>query len=146
MSENHFFTGKKILVVDDNPVVLKALSFMLMGNGYEVFLALDGSEVVSCIRQHKPDLILLDIFFPPSAAEGGVIWDGFLILEWLRNMGHSENIPVIIISSAEPAKYQSRCLAGGAKAYFQKPLPHKELLECIQAMLAVPAEKPAVQV
>jgi two-component system, sensor histidine kinase ChiS len=145
MAENRFLTGKKILVADDNPVVLRAVSMMLMTSGHEVFLALDGTEVISCVRQHKPDLILLDIFFPPSSA-GGVIWDGFLILEWLRNLGQAENIPVIIISSAEPAKYKDRCLAAGARAYFQKPLPHKELLESVQAMLNISPHATAAKV
>lgn len=132
--------GKKILVADDNPVVLRALFSFLMSNGYEVSVALDGAEVVTSLRQQKPDLILLDIFFPPSV-QGGMIWDGFLILEWLRGIGHAGEIPVIIISGAEPAKYRDRCLAAGAREYFQKPLPMKELLNSIRAALDDSAEK-----
>lgn len=133
-------TGKKILVVDDNPVILKATFAFLVSNGYEVAIALDGSEVVACLRQQKPDLILLDIFFPPYV-QGGMIWDGFLILDWLRGMGGAKNIPVIIISGADPAKYKDRCLAAGAVAYFQKPLPLRELLSSIRTALDTCAEK-----
>jgi len=59
------FPTEKILVVDDNPVTLKALSLALEPKGYEVFTAVDGPEAFTIVRREKPDLILLDIFFPP---------------------------------------------------------------------------------
>src|SRR5690242_5558332 len=67
---------KRILVVDDNKVILKAMAMKLKSSGYEVLMAEDGSEAVSTARQQKPDLILLDINFPPDVAHGGgVAWD-----------------------------------------------------------------------
>jgi CheY-like chemotaxis protein len=132
MIDNQPRHSRKILVVDDNPVILKALFSFLAPKGYEVIIALDGLEVVDCVRRQKPDLILLDIFFPPKA-EGGLIWDGFLVLDWLRKPGNGPGIPVFIISGAEPEKYKDRCLAAGARGYFQKPIPLTELLATIQS-------------
>jgi CheY-like chemotaxis protein len=63
--------GKKILVVDDDPVFTKAISFRLKAEGFEVITALDGGEAVSAMRRHKPDLLVVDIFFPPDVAHGG---------------------------------------------------------------------------
>ena len=60
--------GKKILVVDDNEVILKTLSLKLGSAGYSVVTAIDGSAAVACARREKPDLILLDISFPPDVA------------------------------------------------------------------------------
>lgn len=131
------FTGKKVLVVDDNPVILKALSSMLTSNGFAAILAEEGSRVISCVREQKPDLILLDIVFPPEVAGGGALWDGLRILEWLRTMGEAGNVPVFIISGAGVDQYKDRCLAAGAKAFFAKPIPMKELLAAIRAILKV---------
>src|SRR6476646_738516 len=89
---------KKILVVDDSPIILKTLSMKLKSQGYDVLTAEDGSIAVSTARRERPDLILLDISFPPDVAHGGgVAWDGFLIMDWLRRMDEAKDIPVFII-------------------------------------------------
>lgn len=137
MTDSQPRAGKRILVVDDNPVILKALFSFLVSKGYEVIIALDGAEVLTCVRQQRPDLILLDIFFPPYV-EGGVIWDGFLILKWLRGQGNAADIPVFIISGGEPEKYKDRCLAAGARAYFKKPIPFDDLAVNIRSTFEAP--------
>ena len=125
---------KKILVVDDNPVMLKVLSSALEPKGYEVFTAVDGPEAFTIVRREKPDLILLDIFFPPDLFQSGNTWDAFLIMHWLQRMGgaHARSIPVIVMSGAEPGEIRDRCLAAGAVDYFQKPIKIPELLDAIQ--------------
>src|SRR6266567_8430350 len=113
--------GKKILIVDDDPVVLTALSMKLKGLGCETITASDGSAAVSAVRKGRPDLILLDITFPPDVAHGGgVAWDGFLIMSWLKRMEEAKNIPIIIVTGGEEVKYKDRSLAAGAVAFFHK--------------------------
>jgi CheY-like chemotaxis protein len=141
--------AKKILVVDDDPVVLKALFLALRSRGYEMFAAFDGPEAFSIARQERPDLILLDIFFPPDAAESGNTWDAFLIIDWLQRSSVGYGIPIIIISVAEPGEFRERCLAAGAAGYFQKPINLPELLDAIQQIFRprvsnVPVELPAM--
>lgn len=132
---------KKILIVDDNAIIIKTLSFKLKSSGYNVLSALDGSEAVSITRREKPDLILLDINFPPDVAHGGgVPWDGFLIIDWLRRIDEVKMIPVIIITGGDAAKYKERSLKAGAVAFFQKPINPQELLTAIhQALDEAPA-------
>lgn len=123
----------KILVADDNVVILKALSIKLKSNGYEVRTAMDGSTAVSCVRREKPDLIILDINFPPDVGHGGgIAWDGFLILEWLRRIDEVRDTPIIFITSGESAKFRERALAAGAVAFFQKPIDQEEMLSVIR--------------
>jgi CheY-like chemotaxis protein len=129
--------AQKILVVDDDPVVLKALFLALRSRGYEMFAAFDGPEAFSIARREKLDLILLDIFFPPDAAQSGNTWDAFLIIDWLRRTGVGHGIPIIIISGAEPGEFRERCLAAGAAGYFQKPVNLPELLDAIQQICPV---------
>src|SRR6185436_18936059 len=82
---------KKILVVDDSPIILKTLSMKLKSRGYDVLTAEDGSVAVSTARREKPDLILLDITFPPDVGHGGgVPWYGFLIMNWLMRMDEAK--------------------------------------------------------
>jgi len=107
----------KILVVDDSQIILRILSDALKSKGYQVFTATDGAGAVSLVRKEKPDLILLDLFFPLDVAYcGGGLRDGFLIIEWLRRMDVGKDIPVIVISGADPEKYKARSLAAGAVA------------------------------
>ena len=134
----------KILIVDDSPVILKTLSMKLTANGYEVITAEDGGSAVSLVRHERPDLVLLDISFPPDVGHGGGIpWDGFLILEWLRRLDETKGIPFIIITGGDPALYKNRALAAGAVSFFQKPLDHDELLTTIRQVLESHPVQPA---
>jgi two-component system, OmpR family, KDP operon response regulator KdpE len=127
---------KKILVVDDNLVILKTMSLKLTTHGYDVSTAEDGAEAVSAVRRGKPDLILLDLSFPPDVAHGGgVAWDGFLIMDWLRRLEEAKSIPVIVITGGDPVKYKNRALAAGAANFFHKPINSDELLTIISQTL-----------
>ena len=125
-----------ILVVDDNEVILRTLSFKLKANGYDVMTASDGSQALSTVRRQRPDLILLDISFPPDVAHGGgVSWDGFRIIEWFKRMDELKGVPIIIITAGEAAQYKDRALAAGAAAFFHKPIDNDELLAAVQKIL-----------
>jgi CheY-like chemotaxis protein len=136
-------TAKRILIVDDDSVTRDVLSRLLNGVGYQILTAIDGSQAVSMARHEKPDLILLDIIFPPDVAHGGGIsWDGFLIIDWLRRQEEAKNIPIFMMTMADPAQYQNRALAKGAAAFFHKPIDHEALLAAIQKTIgeAAPPE------
>ena len=97
---------KKILVVDDNEIILKTVSLKLQGCGYQVITALDGTEAVAAARRETPDLILLDISFPPDV--DGVPWDGFRIMDWFHRLDPAKKIPIIIITGLEDEKIKER--------------------------------------
>ena len=129
-------TSKKILVVDDDEVVLRTLSITLSSNGYYAFLAADGPEAVRVVTREKPDLILLDLIFPVDAANvGGALQDGFFIIQWLRRMGEAEKIPIIVISGDSSTKDKQRALDAGAVDFFTKPIDHAALLDAIRKVL-----------
>src|SRR6266571_697085 len=116
-------TSKTILVVDDNAIIVKTLSFKLKSHGYHVLTAMDGSEAVSITRREKPDLILLDLSFPPDVGHGGgVPWDGFLIMNWIKRMDEAKHIPIIVITGGDPEKSKGPALAAGASSFFHKPI------------------------
>src|SRR2546423_14698506 len=69
--------GKKVLVVDDDPLFQRIIARKLKANGYEVLSALDGSEALQALREDKPDAVLLDINLPPDISGMTIGWDGF---------------------------------------------------------------------
>ena len=135
--------AKKILVIDDNQIVLRAMMFMLSAKGYAVLLAETGAEAITILRKERPDLILLDLDFPPDVGNiGGGLRDGFLIIDWARRMCDAEKITVIIVSSLDPEKYKERAQAAGIPIFFRKPVDRQKLMEAIHALLGdAPAGK-----
>ena len=125
--------ARKILVVDDNEIIIKTISLKLQGAGYQVITAMDGAEAVAAARKENPDLILLDISFPPDV--NGLQWDGFRIMEWFHRLDAAKKIPVIIITGSEDRKMKERAKSSGVVAYFQKPLEHDQLLKVVRATL-----------
>ena len=136
MIDDFGMSAKKILIVDDSKVVLYALSMLLQNNGYVVVTAEDGSQGVNAARTERPDLILLDVSFPSQVGfDGGVAWDGFLIMDWLKRMDQSHSAPVIIITAGDPFEYQQKAEAAGVVGIFQKPIDNDQLLMAIQETL-----------
>ncbi len=135
---------KKILIADDNLVILRALSVKLRAAGYEVCLAADGGEVVNIVRTQNPDLILLDLTFPPDVAHGGSVpWDGFLIMDWLHRLEGVREVPIIFITGADPAKYRERALKAGVVNFLTKPLDPVQVLAAIRQALGESPEAPS---
>ena len=126
---------RKILVVDDNPIIQRTVYFALRDKGFLVLMCGNVTDGLLVIRQQKPDLILLDLNFPAAGDFGGAAWDGFAAIEWLQRTGDSKAIPIIVISGSDPEVSQPRALAAGAVAYFQKPIDKEKMLAGILAAL-----------
>jgi CheY-like chemotaxis protein len=136
--------GKTVLVIDDNRIVLTATSFMLRNQGYRVVLAESGAEALVALRKERPDLILLDLDFPPDASNVCAgLRDGFLIIDWARRMGNAEGIPVIIVSALDPEQYKAKAYAAGIPTFFRKPVDKEKLMAAIAETLGKPPDTTA---
>jgi CheY-like chemotaxis protein len=128
--------SKKILIVDDDAVIVRSLSIALTAGGYKPVVARDGGEAISAVRRDKPDLILLDISFPPDVGHGGgVAWNGFLIIGWLRRMNEAKDIPILLITGDTRAQRREQAIAAGAVGLLHKPISKDELLGTIRHAL-----------
>jgi DNA-binding response OmpR family regulator len=108
----------------------------LKSYGYDVITADDGSAAVAAIGRLKPDLILLDLNFPPDVAHGGGLgWDGFLILRWLRRTREAVDVPVIAVTGGDLNLYREHCKEAGILDLLAKPLDHELLVTRIRAVL-----------
>ena len=139
--ENSFGQNRKILIVDDNPVVLKAFELKLNASGFRVLTATDGSAAVNIARHERPELIVLDMHFPPDVGSSGLQWNGFTIMQWMHRFSEAADIPVIVISSDEVSKFKDKATAAGAVACFQKPINHEEFLLAVRRTLGQAAAK-----
>lgn len=127
----------KILVIDDNPIIQRTMYFALRDKGYTVLMSGEIAEALLIVRKEKLDLILLDINFPPDVAVGsGGVRDGFWALEWMKRMDEIKNIPIVIISSDDPAVSGPRARAAGAAAYLHKPINKDELALIVGELLS----------
>jgi two-component system KDP operon response regulator KdpE len=113
-----------ILVVDDEPQIVRALRASLLGHGYEVATAALGQEALSVAADHPPDLVILDLGLPDL--------DGVQVLESLRRWS---SVPVIVLSVREAQSDKVAALDAGADDYLAKPFGMDELLARIRAAL-----------
>ncbi len=129
----------KILVVDDDPLLVKIVSANLRAGGFTVSTAADGGSALGMIRDTKPDLVLLDVNFPPDVANGGgVAWNGILLMNWMRQMSDLR-VPVVIMTAREDSEIESKAMAAGAVGFLRKPFRSEVLLSFIRKTLATPA-------
>lgn len=122
----------KILIVDDDHVLVNATTAVLESKDYEVVCAFDGDEGIIKAREEKPDLIILDIIMPTK--------DGFSTCEQIKNDPDLLHIPVLIMTSFADQKSKTNIpvsagLTLEAEGYIEKPVKPDDLLNRIDKML-----------
>ena len=110
---------KKILIVDDEPGIVRLLSLRLKAKNYEVFEASNGLECVQVAQEEVPDLILLDIKMPGMG--------GIAAFEKIRNLTITKEIPVIFMTAFPKLEIKNQVLYMGAKGFISKPFISKDL-------------------
>ena len=118
----------KILVVDDEPHIVKLIKSRLEANHYEVITAGDGEECIKKVISEKPDLLILDVMMP--------VMDGYstlITLKEMKAMGEDiPSVPVIVLTARVDEKIKALMTEEKVKAYLIKPFDSKVLLEIIQ--------------
>jgi DNA-binding response OmpR family regulator len=118
----------KILIVDDDPTLRRALKIRLRANRYDTVQASDGDSAIAMAQREQPGLIILDLGLPAG--------DGFGVLERLQESDTLSSIPVIVLTARDSQFNEQRTLQAGATAFFQKPVDNHELLDVIRATLS----------
>ena len=117
--------GPTVLVVDDEPQVAWMLSFSLEAEGYRTLSARNGRAAIDMVREHRPELMLLDIMMP--------VMDGWGVLEELNKMPAADRPRVIVVSARASARDRARADQMGADAFVAKPFDIDDLLGTIGA-------------
>lgn len=118
---------KKILVIEDTPDNLEILQLILGKEGFEVIAATDGLTGVEIAKQHRPDLILMDIRLP------GI--DGYEATRRLKSDPITAAIPVIAVTSYAMSGDRKKCLEAGCDEYVTKPYLPPDLLALIRRFI-----------
>jgi two-component system, OmpR family, KDP operon response regulator KdpE len=129
--------SERVLVVDDEPQILRALAINLRARGYEVDLAASGEEALRLAADHHPDVVILDLGLP-----------GISGIEVIKGLRGWSSVPIIILSAREAEADKIAALDVGADDYVTKPFGAGELLARLRAALrrAAPAEEDATVV
>ena len=129
--------SNKILIVDDDPELLRLIAFPLHRAGYETLGATDGEEALAKARKEKPDLIILDIMLPEL--------DGIEVCQRLRSNPETVTLPIIMLSALTSVDDKIKGLEAGADEYLTKPISPKEVVARVHAMLERTARLRQVQ-
>jgi len=124
LSQNNPFAGKLILVVDDEPRMIRFVQFNLELDGFQVISASNGMEAIDKVRTHLPDLVVLDVMMPEM--------DGFEALKYIREIS---DVPVIMLTVKDEDDDKHLAFTAGADDYLTKPFSPRELSDRIKAVL-----------
>ena len=121
-------TVKKILLVEDNPVILISLEFLMKQNGYDVYTADNSEDAFDLAEKHLPDLIMLDVMLNTSS--------GIEICRNLRSMENMAKIKIILLSALGQPEDVEKGIDAGADLYVTKPFSTRDLVKTVKEMLA----------
>ena len=117
---------KRILVIDDEQLIVKSTCILLRHMGYRTLEAFNGAEGLRAARSEKPDLILLDLVMPDL--------DGWRVLSLLQGDAATADIPVIIFTAKEYANAEMVGNIHGARGHIRKPFEPEDLEEAIRRL------------
>ena len=119
--------AKKVLIVEDNELNMKLFRDLIETCGHEILETRDGIEALKLAREHRPDLILMDIQLPEVS--------GLEITRWLKEDDELRAIPVVAVTAFAMKGDEEKIRSGGCEAYIAKPISIGNFLETIGRFL-----------
>ncbi len=120
-------SAKTILVVEDNELNMKLVHDLLEAHGYNILQTKDGMDALRIAREHKPDLILMDIQLPEVS--------GLEVTKWIKEDEDLKSIPVIAVTAFAMKGDEEKIRNGGCEAYIAKPISVTNFLETVRKFL-----------
>jgi DNA-binding response OmpR family regulator len=120
--------GERILICDDDPVILRLLEVNLEMEGYSVLTAHHGEEAYEVATRETPDLIILDIMMPR--------WDGYETCKRLKETEGTKHIPVIFLSAKAQQSDIDKGRSYGVAEYLTKPFDPTDLVDVVERHLS----------
>ena len=117
-----------ILVVDDEPFILRSLTFVLRKAGFEVLEAWNGEEALRTIREVRPGIVFLDVMMPRMS--------GYEVCEAVRAEPWGHEIRILMLTAKGQESDHERGLAAGADEYLTKPFSPSGIVEKVHAILS----------
>lgn len=124
-------TVKTVLIVEDNELNMKLFNDLLEAHGYRVLQTREGLSALDIAREHKPDLILMDIQLPEVS--------GIEVTKWLKEDDELRSIPVVAVTAFAMKGDEQKIREGGCEAYISKPISVASFLTTINGFFEVPS-------
>ena len=118
---------KSVVIIEDEPFIIEALTFLLENEGLDVRSISDGANAIDFIIKSKPNLVILDIMLPNVS--------GMKILEDIRSIGEISNLPVLMLTAKGQKKDRRAAEEAGVSKFMTKPFDNQELIENVKAMI-----------
>ena len=119
--------AKTVLIVEDNELNMKLFHDLLDAHGYRTLQTRNGMEALSLAREHRPDLILMDIQLPEVS--------GLEVTKWLKEDDQLRQIPVIAVTAFAMRGDEERIREGGCEAYISKPISVSMFLDTVRQFI-----------
>ncbi|MBF0560828.1 MAG: response regulator [Alphaproteobacteria bacterium] len=119
--------SKTILIVEDNDLNMKLFNDLLMAHGYSTLQTKDGREALKMVREHRPDLILMDIQLPEIS--------GLEVTKMLKEDPELKHIPVIAVTAFAMKGDEEKIRDGGCEGYIAKPISVANFLQTVAKFL-----------
>lgn len=119
--------NKKVLLIEDEPNIIEAVSFILSRDGWDVKTHSNGHDAVDAVRNRTPDLIILDVMLPGKS--------GFDILKEIRSDQQFAQTPVLMLTARGQVKDREMAEKAGASRYMTKPFSNAEVLDAVRSMV-----------
>ncbi|MGX9357175.1 response regulator transcription factor [Roseobacteraceae bacterium S113] len=116
--------GKRVLVVEDEPNIIEAVSFFLSRDGWDVFTHANGHDALDAVANRAPDVLILDLMLPGRS--------GIEILRDLRADTRWNDLPVIMLTARGHSRDRAEAEAAGASKFMTKPFSNAEILEAVR--------------
>ncbi|MFQ3184282.1 MAG: two-component system phosphate regulon response regulator PhoB [Alteromonas macleodii] len=118
--------GQRVLLIEDEPNIIEAISYILTKDGWTVYTHSDGQTAMSKVMQRVPDLIILDVMLPGKS--------GYDILRELRAQAETKDVPVMMLTARGQSKDREMATSLGATQFMTKPFSNAEVLKSVRAL------------
>ena len=120
-------SGKSVLIVEDNELNMKLFHDLLDAHGYKTILTRNGLDALQLAREHRPNLILMDIQLPEIS--------GLEVTRWLKEDEELRSIPVVAVTAFAMKGDEERIRSGGCEAYLSKPISVALFLDTVRRFI-----------
>ncbi len=118
--------GQRVLLIEDEPNIIEAISYILSKDGWTVHTHSDGETAMDKVLQGVPDLVILDVMLPGRS--------GYDILRDLRSDSATADVPVMMLTARGQAKDRDLAIRLGATHFMTKPFSNADILESVRAL------------
>ncbi|MBO9397220.1 response regulator [Shimia sp. R9_1] len=119
--------GKNVLVIEDEPNIIEAISFILSRDGWTVATHSNGHDAVGVVTAALPDVVILDVMLPGK--------NGYDILRELREAELTKGIPVLMLTAKGQVKDREMAARAGASRFMTKPFSNAEVLDAVRELV-----------